>query len=139
MNLSNSDDLMIADSPGKIIIEHNANVWEHEIETARSLTAIGLTVKFVRCSKEKFTTSADVVINGEEWEMKAPTASNSKAIERNLRKAAHQSCNVVFDSRRMKKMPDAVIERELRKYAAFVKGIKRLLFIDRNGCVIEIK
>lgn len=98
-----------------------------------------MTVEFLRCSNVEFATSADIVIDGEEWEIKAPTASNAGAIERNLRKAVRQSCNVVFDSRRMKHMPDGVVERELRKYAFYIKGLKRLLFVNRHGAVIEIK
>lgn len=83
-------------------------------------------MKFLRHSEEDRTTSADVAVNGLVWEMKAPKADNARAIDRNLRRALHQSPNIIFDSHRMKKLPDAVIERELRKYAQEMRSIKHL-------------
>ena len=59
--------------------------------------------------------------------MKAPKASNMKVVEKNLRKATDQSPYVIFDSRRMKGIPDHAIERELRVCAAGrVKALNRL-------------
>lgn len=78
---------------GKIIIAPDLNVWPHEYETAKSLAMAGMTVEFIRRSEEYRTTSADVIIDGAAWEIKAPKAINPKAIERNLRKASHQAAN----------------------------------------------
>lgn len=96
---------------GKIIIAPDLNVWPHEYETAKALAMAGMTVEFIRRSEEHRTTSADVIVNGLIWEIKAPESDKAKVIEKNLRKALHQSKNVIFDARRMKKLPDMVIER----------------------------
>ena len=96
-------------------------------------------MEFIRRSEEQRVTSADVVIDGLVWEMKAPTADNLKTIERNLKRGRWQSENIVFDSRRMKKVPDAAIEREVRKQAFAVLRIKRLYYINKHGQVIDIK
>ena len=69
----------------QIIIQSGANVWPHEMKTAEALAAAGRTVEFIRRSEEQRTTSADAIIDGIVWEMKAPKASNLKAIEKNLR------------------------------------------------------
>ena len=124
---------------GKIIIEPGINLWEQEYETAQALARAGLTVEFIRRSEEKRRTSADVIIDELVWEMKAPKADNVRAIDRNLRRALHQSYNIIFDSRRMKKLPDAVIERELRKLAQEMRSIKHLWFINRRREIIDIK
>lgn len=124
---------------GKIIIAPDLNVWPHEYETAKALAMAGMTVEFIRRSEEYRTTSADVVIDGAAWEIKAPKAINPKAIERNLRKASHQAANIVFDARRMKGASDAVIERELRNGCAKVKAIKHLIYVTRHGTVIDIQ
>lgn len=125
---------------GQIIIQSGANVWPHEMKTAEALAAAGYTVEFIRRSEEQRVTSADVIIGGVVWEMKAPKAPNMKAVEKNLRKAMDQSDCVVFDSRRMKGIPDHAIERELRVCAAGrVKKLKRLLFVNRKAQVIDIK
>ena len=56
---------------GKIIIAPDLNVWPHEYETAKSLAMAGMTVEFIRRSEEYRTTSADVIIDGAAWEIKA--------------------------------------------------------------------
>lgn len=78
-------------------------------------------------------------MDGERWEMKAPKASSARAVERNLHRALRQSPRIVFDCRRMKNLPDAVIERELRKRSLELKTLKRLLFVNHQGAVIDIK
>lgn len=127
------------DKPGKIIIAPDVNVWEQEYETAQALARAGLTVEFIRRSEERRTTSADAIIGGLVWEMKAPKADNARAIDRSLRRALHQSPNIIFDSHRMKKLPDAVVERELRKHAREMRSIKHLWFINRRREIIDIK
>lgn len=130
----------MATREGKIIIQSGANVWPHELKTAEALAAAGYSVEFIRRSEEQRVTSADVIIGGVIWEMKAPKASNMKAVEKNLRKAMDQSDCAIFDSRRMKGIPDHAIERELRICAAGrVKKLRRLLFVNRKSQVIGIK
>ena len=100
---------------GKIIVPGDVNVWPHEYQTALSLACAGYTVEVIRRSSIEYENSADVMIAGQKWEIKSARTSNIKAIERNLKRARWQSENVIFDSRRMKKIPDKAIERELRK------------------------
>ena len=124
---------------GKIIIAAGANVWPHEMDTAQSLAMAGYTLEFIRRSEEYRTTSADVIMNGLIWEIKAPESNKVKVIEKNLRKALHQSKNVIFDARRMKKLPDMVIEREVRKWCCELRTIKHLVYVNRSGEVCIIK
>ena len=132
--------IMVKKKRGHIIIQSGVNVWPHEMKTAEALAADDRTVEFIRRSEQQRVTSADVVMDGLIWEMKAPKASNMKAVEKNLRKATGQSAYVIFDSRRMKGIPDHAIERELRVCAAGrVKALKRLLFVNRQAQVIDIK
>lgn len=125
--------------PGKIIISAKANVWPHEMDTARSLAAVGYTLEFVARSEEERVTSADLLIAGELWEMKAPKSDKTSAVDKNVRKALHQARCVILDSRRMKKISDKQIEHELRKCAASLPRLKHLLFVNRYGEVIDIK
>ena len=68
-----------------------------------------------------------------------PTASQIRRVQRALRDALKQSSNVIFDSRRMKGLPDKAIERELRKWAGELKRLDKLLFVGRGGAVVDIK
>lgn len=124
---------------GKIIITSGANVWSHELKTAEALAAVGYTVEFIRRSEERYATSADCIIDGTVWEMKSPTTDSKRRIQRTLRDALSQSQYVIFDSRRMKGLPDKAIEQELRKWAPELKSLKRLIFVGRGGVVIDIK
>lgn len=60
-------------------------------------------------------------------------------IQVNMRRALHQSNCIVFDSRRMKDLPNHVIEREVRLRAGELKSLKHLLYVNRQGSVIAIK
>lgn len=124
---------------GKIIIAPDLNVWPHKYETAKALAMAGITVEFIRRSEEYRTTSADVVIDNMEWEIKAPKSGQLKAVQKNLRLAIHQSKNVIFDSRRMKKIPDHMIERELIKWSGEMRSLQHLIYVNRRGFVIVIK
>lgn len=124
---------------GKIIIGREVNVWPHEIKTAQALADNGYTVEFVRKNEGKRMKSADLIIDGELWEMKSPTSSKLSAVEKNVRKALHQAARVIFDSRRMKGLSDAAVERKLRKIAPTLRSMRRLVFVNKRGNVIDIK
>lgn len=125
---------------GKIIIAPDLNVWPHELKTAEALARAGYTVEFIRRSEEQRAKSADVLINGIIWEMKAPTSSNMKAVEKNLRRATKQATYVIFDCRRMKSIPENAIEREIRICVSKrIKTLKTVLFVNRKGQVIDIQ
>lgn len=127
-------------SEGKIIIPSGVDVWPHELGTARALAAAGFAVEFVRRREGQHEKTPDLLIDGELWEMKSPKGSSMKAVERNLRKALDQSQRIIFDSQRMKGIPDKAVERELAACAAGrVAKIKRLVFVNRRRNVIDIK
>ena len=123
---------------GNITIVGNANVWPHEMDTARALARDGRDVEFIDRGG-RGDGCADVRMDGLIWEMKSPRADNVQAIERNVKRARIQSENVIVDSRRMKRVPDAAILRALEKHSREVKGVSRLLFVNRHGSVIVFK
>lgn len=128
----------MTNSKGKIIIRPGISIWPHELRTAEALATAGYTVEFVRKSENDYEKTPDVLINGTLWEMKAPKSSKLHMVEQNLRRALRQSSNVVFDSRRMKGLPDAAIERELRKWSGQLSSLQHLLFVSRHADVIDI-
>ena len=123
-------------SSGKIVIPSGVNIWPHEFATAQALTAAGYNVEFIRKSERE--RSADAYIDGVKFEMKAPTSSKLSAVQDNLKKASKQSTNVAFDSRRMKRVPDKAIERELSVQLHKSRTIQRILFVNRHGDVVEV-
>ena len=125
---------------GTVIIAADANVWEHELATAQTLANEGYTVTFIRKSTKPRQHSADIYIDGIAWEMKSPISPKKKAIEKNLREATEQSNHIIFDARRMKRLPDHAIEQEVRVCAyKRIRKIERLIYVNKHGNVINIK
>lgn len=81
----------------------------NELSTAKALASGGYVVEFQINKNIEFAKSPDIMINNEEWEMKSPRSIKLVAIERNLKKAYHQSTNIVFDSQRIGRLPDKSI------------------------------
>ena len=106
--------------------------------TAKVLAKHGYVVRFIKKSEEYKTKTADAYVDGEQWEFKSPEGSRLVSIERCLRRAKNQSGNIIFDSRRMKNMPDAAIVREILAKAPLIKGIKKIKYIDRRGTCVDI-
>lgn len=123
---------------GKIIIPAGVNIWPHELETAKALANFGYIVEFKTKTEGYKVHSADAYIDGILWEFKAPNGSKLDTVERNLRRAKEQSDRVVFDSVRMKKVPDFAIRREILAKAPLVTGIREIIFVNRKRECIDI-
>lgn len=123
---------------GKIIIPANVNVWPHEIATAKALANHGYTVEFKKKAEGYKVHSADAYLNGVLWEFKAPNGNKLNSVERNLRHAKNQSNLIVFDSIRMKKIPDHAIKREILAKAPYISSIDAIIFINRKRKCLDI-
>jgi hypothetical protein len=124
---------------GKIIIPGDANVWPHEKVTAKSLALAGHDVEFIKAVNQENIATADVLLDGEKWEIKSPTGAKLSLVEKNLRRGSKQSDGIIFDSRRVKHLPDKAIARELSTQLKFINNVKRIKFVNRHGKVLDIK
>jgi hypothetical protein len=91
-------------------------------------------VEFVPRSNMK---SPDFLINGIAWELKSPTGTGKYNVQHQIKAAAKQSRNVVFDARRSK-IHITRIRNEVNHQFKHSMAIKRLLLIDKNNNVVEI-
>ena len=123
---------------GKIIKPGDVNPWPHEEATAKSLALCGHDVEFIRKSNRDREHSADAYVDGVKWEFKASKSKLLSAVERNLRRAKNQSNRIVFDSRRMKGVPDESIMREIMSKAPLIRDISNIIYIDKHGKCIDI-
>ena len=124
---------------GAIVIPSGTELWPHELETAKALAAAGMTVEFQRRMEGERISSADVVIRGVLWEMKAPISSSSDSLSRRMRLATKQSPNIIIDASRAERTTDQAFEKELRKALSRVSGVKRLMLVKKSREVIDIK
>lgn len=120
---------------GTITIRENVHVQDHEMATAQALCNAGYDVKFI--PNNDFRRSADIYLDGIIFEIKAPKGKNIEAVERNVKKAAHQSKNVIIDSRRIKNVQDRSVQNYLvSNYKRF--HVRKLIFVNRADRVIDI-
>ena len=129
---------MAKKTKGSIIIPAGVEAWGRELKTAQALADSGYIICFIKRANGHGVKSADVLIDNELYEIKSPIASKLSAVERNLKRAYHQSTNIVFDSRRMKWLPDKPIQKELIKQFKLTKNIKHILFVNRKHEVIDV-
>lgn len=119
----------------QVIIPAGVAPWPHELRVARILSLAGHVVEFLPPSRTK---TADILLDGVEFEMKSPITSNPKKIIRNIKRALQQSRNVIIDSARIKGMRDDILRRLLINRAKDQKMLKKLLFVTKQGQIIDI-
>ena len=124
---------------GEIVIKYGAAPWPHEMKTAQALILHGYTVIFKRRKEGQYQSSADIEMNGIEWEIKSPISNRLSNVQKTLRKAAHQSSSVIYDSQRVKDLTDLQIEKELRKQTRGFRSLKHVIFVNKKREVIDIK
>ena len=121
---------------GKIIIPAGRRPWPHELRAANILAMAGHNVEFLPESSIK---TADILIDGIEYEIKSPFTNKPDKLERNIKRGLKQAKNIVFDSSRVKGLRDDQLRRFLVNKAKQQKQIGELLFITRHGRIIDIK
>ena len=130
---------IMAKRQGNITAPSHLNIQPHEMATARSIADYGMNVEFRERIRGDGVKTPDFLAGGVFWEVKSPTSDKLKVIEKRLREAVHQSRDIIFDSRRMRRLSDKQIYGEVVKWARNLHHVRRLLYINRLGEVIKIK
>ena len=120
---------------GRIIIPADVNPWPHERRVAKILALAGHRVEFIPETKIK---TPDIYLDYTMYEIKSPVSNKMDAVERNIARVLTKCPNIIFDSSRMKVRDDQIM-RELIKRRQVGKGIKKLLFINKRGIIIDIE
>lgn len=66
---------------GNITFGAESNIWPHEMETAKALALAGYDIVFVDRPGKQGERVADILMDGDTWEMKSPRSDSLKAIE----------------------------------------------------------
>jgi hypothetical protein len=91
-------------------------------------------VEFILRSNQK---TPDFLVLGVKWELKSPTGTGKYNIQHQIKTAAKQSANVIFDARRSR-MHIAKIRNEVNHHFKHTKAVRRLILIDKNKNVVEL-
>ena len=120
---------------GRVIIPADANPWPHEQRVAKILALAGHSVKFMPETNLK---TPDIYLDGTVYEIKSPITDNPKKIIRNVKRALEKCPNVIIDSSKVKGLRDDAIQRTLKNKVKDLPGLKKLLFINKRGQIIDI-
>ena len=120
---------------GKVVVPANVNPWPHELRVAKILALAGYAVEFI---PETNTKTADILLDGIEFEIKSPKSANANSLEHILKKAVKQSCNIIIDTSRMKNVRDDNTRRFLVNQVRIRKQINNLIMITKQGQIIDI-
>ena len=110
--------------------------WPHELRAAKVLASAGYKVEFIMPRQNLPT--ADILLDGIEYEMKSPLSGNTNSLEHLLKKGLLQSHNLIIDTSRLKKTSDAQIYRFLVAQYRKREQLKRLLLINKQAKIIVI-
>ena len=120
---------------GRVVTPADANPWPHEKRVAKILALAGHYVEFIPETNIKMP---DIYLEHTVYEIKSPISDKVDAVERNITRALEKCPNIIFDSSRMKVRDDQIM-KELIKRRRIGKGLKKLLFINKRGMIIDIE
>ena len=118
-----------------IFISPGRKPWPHEMRVAEILSLAGHYVEFL---EEGDLRTADIKLDGIEYEIKSPESFNSNTFEHKLKDATKQSPNLIIDTSRIKKVRDLKVRSFLVNQMRKQKQIKKMIMITKHGQIIDI-
>ena len=131
--INNGSMASVGKKPKKIgkLKQNGVRLEPHEKRTVDFLRKKGHNIELIPPSNIPKAKTPDMMMDGTEWEMKSPTTSNEKTIERMFLRGLKQSNKIIFDLRFVKKDSDK-IARYLEKLFRQTRSIRSLIIIREN-------
>lgn len=117
---------------------NNVILESHEYSTINILLSSSEDVEIVRQSRTPHTSSPDIVMRNMFWEMKSPNGKNLRTVEHALRRATHQSSNIIIDLRRIK-IADETLITLLKKLFLELRSVRNLWVITKQSEIIKLR
>jgi len=128
-------------SMGKVVIPtgHPSPPESHEVDAAFILANhFNCTIEFIMPIDDYKRKTADIIMNGIEWEMKSPIGDSKSTIGNQFRKASKQSHNVIIDAHRTK-IKDSIIERSVLFELKSRPSVRSVILITKKNEVLVFK
>lgn len=116
-----------------IYIASGRRPWPHELRVAEILSLAGHYIEFL---EEGNLHTADIKLDGIEYEIKSPESFNSNTFEHKLKDATKQSPNLIIDTYRIKKVRDLKVRNFLVNQMRKQKQIKRMIMVTKRGQIM---
>jgi hypothetical protein len=110
----------------------------HEVATVNFLVACGKQVELLVPSRQKGIKTPDILLDGQEWEIKSPKGIGKYTIQHAFKAGAKQADYIIFDIRRMRKKPEENIIAKIQKELDVSKTVKRVLVITKTEKIIDL-
>ena len=117
------------------LLTNGVILTSHEQRTINFLLSLDHDIELIRPSFKPKSKTPDFIMNGLEWEMKCPEGKSKLTIEHIIRKASHQSKNVIIDLQRLH-ITENVAIRQIKYELSRRPSIKNLWIITKNKTVI---
>ena len=118
------------------IIPNGVILESHETATVVFFTELGYDVELIPKSNIEGLHKPDIHMDGLDWEIKSPKGEGKWLIPNTLKKAQHQSDNIIIDLRRIK-IPQEKCLIDLKREFNHSKRIKRLKIITKSHKLLE--
>lgn len=118
-----------------IFIAPGRKPWPHELSVAEILSLAGHYVEFL---EENSLHTADIKLDGVEYEIKSPESFNTNTFEHTLKDATKQSPNLIIDTHRIKRVRDSKVRAFLIAQMRKQKQIKNMIMVTKRGQIIDI-
>ena len=105
--------------------QNGVHLKEHEYLTVKLLLEQGYDIELIPPTKIPHLQMPDIMMQGIPWEMKSPQGNGKRTIMNTIQNAAHQSCNVIIDLRRLK-ISDDIAVKEFKHHFDLSKRIRRM-------------
>ena len=119
-----------------VFIPAGRKPWPHEMRVAEILALAGHKVEFL--NERIGLRTADIKLDGVEYEIKSPESFNANTFEHRLKDATKQSPNIIIDTSRIKKVRDLKVRAFLISQVRKQKQIKHLIMVTKRGQIIDI-
>jgi len=113
-----------------IEVEPGAKPEIHELDAAEALSQYGK-VKFLKPANANKVKTPDILWLGEFWELKSPKGYSGRLFEKTIRRAVHQSANIIIDLQRIKMVQERCIG-QIERQAKLIRGVKKLKVITKT-------
>lgn len=121
---------------GKLTIRYGRYPEAHELKTTEIFIKQGFDVEFLPESKIKHQKSADILMNGQLWELKSPIGKGKRTIEKTFEKASKQCNNLILDFRRCPIHTQEIL-KTVDKEWNFRRNLKHMLIITKQNKVLD--
>ena len=135
LNIHYECDRILHMKKGKLT-QNGVHLQEHEWQTVKYFLENGKDIILLPKSNIKNFRIADIIMDGEPWEIKAPKGNGRYTAQNILQDAAGQSRNVIIDLHRCKMNDDNAKARFEREFVNS-KTIKRMKIIDKSRKMID--